>query len=855
MDDFGLDRSELTGSLISLEFGSGGRIQQLWVADPASREDSEEFEFVLPPISFGEEYSEDYNPGTILLGARTNPDDPWILSRNTVATTSEYGDDPRTQQFDYEFALLPEIRASGKFSEQTSGTIPQIVWDLKLENTSRQSLEIGELGFPFALNNVFEGFSRTDRGIEELYRDRLHVHPFIGGAASYLFAQRLNAEPPGLLITPGADTSWEFFHHVPASLNTPFRWQGIPVVYVHSRAAIEREGWGEWFMGHTSRILEPGDVIEVQTRFISSSRDRFDGVFAAMAMARRPTMRLFPAAVAPAEVGITVEVAGATPTQFFSDREAQLETDSDEDGGYCQVTAHEPGPLTLSFEDTDGRKSSAHLLVVEPIANLIRKRAEWLIQNQLFEDPGANLDSAFVPYDSNTGQHDTDPSHFITAFGVESILADALFLAEKNVIYPDKGQIATLENFVDNFLRTNLQNPSTGAVASSFMDSASTGVHFGRPQVYPMVAVLYHALSRIASDIGTKRHDAKFYLCQAAQTMTAMTRFADPSAWRATGIPLMSLMPEIAKEMEVAGIEFPDLKREDDLAKRRYPLGGVHSAWDPTGYDEVHQVAMRAGSFNLQDMILSAAFTARSTAPCWWWYGSDKQWLEEGELPHPALEDKGEMCLGTTCPANSEILFRTLERDMVAVPDPMLRMAFGGMLGVWALVKSDGSASTGFCPDAASKNFGMSRYPGTVGLSLFRYLRSVQSLVLPSPTTGAITFGCSFEAKDKDDGLELRIRPWDGVGRRVSIRQVGIEVEAKVGRIKDVRIHTRKRRAVIEVENTAPVVRTAQLRISGLWGTQFEVNGKKEHTAGGALSIERSMPPAGMVTIEVNVLG
>ena len=854
MDDFGLDRSELSGSLVSLEFGSGGRIQQLWVADPTMRDDGEEFEFILPAMSFGEEFSEDYNPGTVLLGARTNPDDPWILSRNTNARSSEYGEGLNSATFEYEFALLPEIKATGKFYEiQTP--IPQVVWDLKLENTGRVSLEIGELGFPFALNNIFEGFNRSDRQVENLYDERLHVHPFIGGAASYLFAQRLNAEPPGLLVVPGASTSWEFFHHVPASLTTPFRWQGIPVVYVHSRAAVEREGWGEWFNGHTSRVLEPRDSLEVETRFLSASRDRYDSVFSTMAIARRPSMRLFPAAVVPSDVPISVDVVGATPTRFFTDKECELETDSDEEGGYCSVRASQSGPVTLSFEDTDGRVSHSHLLFTEPIGTLIKRRADWIIQRQLYEDQGANLDSAFLPFNTTTNVANTDPGNYISSFAVESILSDALFLAEKNSIYPERAQVAALEAFVDRFVRTNLQNPATGAVASSFMDSSSTGVHFGRPQVYPMVAVLYHALHRIARDFGTKLHDAKFYLCQAALTLSAMEKYADPSGWRLCGVPLMTCIPDVLQDLSVDGVSTTFEHRADELGKRRFPLAGMQSIWDTTGYEEVSVAAGNAGNYPLQERVMSAAFAARSTAPSWWWYGSDKRWLDDNDLPHLAIEDKGEMCLGPTTPANSEIMFRSLMRDVTMVPDPILRMAFGGMLGVWALVQPDGSASTGFCPDPASRQFGMNPNTGTVGLSLFHYLRNVRAFVLPSPTTGAITFGCSFEAKERDDGLELRAKPWDGVGRRVSIRQVGLDVEAKVGKIKEVRVHTRKRHAWIEVENTAPVQRSASLKIEGLWGSQFEVNGKKEHTAGGSLSVERPMPPGGSIAIEVNVLG
>jgi len=854
MDDFGLDRSELSGSLISLEFGSGGRIQQLWVADPNVREDGEEFDFVLPAMSFGEEFSEDYNPGTILLGARTNPDDPWILSRNTNAAPIEISEAPNTASFEYEFALLPEVKATGRFYEVLS-PIPQIVWDLTLENTGKVSLEIGELGFPFALNNIYEGFNRSDRGVETLYQDRLYIHPFIGGAASYLFAQRLNAEPPGLLLVPGKNTSWEFIHHVPASLTTPLRWQGIPVVYVHSRAAIEREGWGEWFNGHTSRVLEARDTLEVQMRFLSASRDRYDGLFSTMALARRPSMRLFPAAVVPAEVGVSMDVVGATPTRFFTDQEAELETDSDEDGGYCFVKPAQTGPMTLSFEDTEGRISHAHLLFTEPISDLIRKRAEYILLKQLYEDSESNLDCAFVAQNTSTGQLNTDPGDYISSFGVESILSEALFLAEKNTIYPDRSQVAALETFVDRFIRTNLQNPATGAIASSFMDAASTGVHFGRPQVYPMVALLYHTMSRIARDFGTKSHDGKFYLCQASQTLSAMEQFADPSAWRSNGVPLMSFFPELLNDLLRNDMEAPLAGRLEDLGKRRLPLAGLQAIWDTTGYDEVHSAAIVAGNHTLQERVMSAAFAARSSAPSWWWYGSDKRWLEEADLPHFAFEDKGEMCLGPTTPANSEIMFRALMRDATIVPDAILRMAFGGMMGIWALVNSDGSASTGFCPDPASRQFGLNANTGTTSLGLYHYLKNVRAFVLPSPTTGAITFGCTFEAKEKEDGLELRVKPWDGVGRKVSIRQVGFDVEAKIGKIREVRVHSRKRKAWIEVQNTAPIQRMAKLKIDGLWGSQFEVNGKKEHTAGGSLSVERSMPPGGVIAIEVNVLG
>ena len=72
MERYDEERSELTGGLISIEFGPGGRVTQLWASDPALPDEGEEFQFVLPPVAFGEENSDDYLPGTILIGARSH---------------------------------------------------------------------------------------------------------------------------------------------------------------------------------------------------------------------------------------------------------------------------------------------------------------------------------------------------------------------------------------------------------------------------------------------------------------------------------------------------------------------------------------------------------------------------------------------------------------------------------------------------------------------------------------------------------------------------------------------------------------------------------------------------------------
>lgn len=858
MDDFNLERPELTGALISMEFGQGGRIQQLWASDPNLPEEGDEFQFVLTPVNFGEEFAEDYYPGTILIGARTDPKDPWILSRNASAELVEPGEDEEPSNdvsFEYEFSLLPEIRASGRFFE-IAGPIPQIVWEVRIANRGRVSIEIGELAFPFALNNLYEGFGRSEKGTKSLWHDRLTIHKFIGGAASYIFAQRLTAEPPGLLIFPGDNTSWEFYSHARASLNTSFKWEGIPIVYLYSKAAIEREEWEGWANGHNSLILEPGDSQVFQTRFVPSERDRFDHVHQTLAACGHPAMKLLPSAVAPADVGIAVEVGGSTPTRFFTDVPANLETDSDEDGGFCFLRPHQPGPVRLAFEDTKSRISCAHLCFTEPIETLIKKRADWILENQVHDEPGTALHKAILVADTREHRTLSSPEEFAGPFAVEGGLSDALFLAEKNTIYPDRPQIQALEAFICEFLRDDLQNPADDTVGSAFADTRSVALNYARPNVYPLVFNLYHSMYRLATGFGETSLRPKQYLKYACGTAIAMMRHGIPRQARGVGFPGYARIFELLRDLSQENLQdevdrlMPFVSvRAEDLLKREYPYSS-ESVWDTAGFEEAFTSARYMNDDEHQERALRCAFAARSLAPSWWWYGSDIRHWDDGEGFDPATMDKGELCLGYTTAENSLMFLETLDRDYGHLSEAYMRLSFGGMLGIWALVQPDGSASMAYCPDLASKQYGFSPLTGDVGLALFHYLRGAGAYVLPSRTYGVFTFGCHFEVGED----AYVVRPWDGVGRRVIMRQVGAEFEMSFGKMLEIRLDIRKRWAQLTIENPADKDIRSELRIRGLWGNTFEVVGERVEAVGGELAVSLPLLRHGVSRIDVKVI-
>ena len=861
MDEFNLDRPELTGALVSLEFGQGGRISQMWLTDPTAPEGNEDFQFVAPPVAMGDEIAEDYYPGTILLGVRTSPDDPWIVGRNTQAEyIPDEDDDGSSVRFEYEFLFIDEIRATGRFYEVT-GSLPYICWEVVIKNRSRRSVEIGELGFPMALNNVLEGFPRSDEGQRNLHSERVHIHSYIGGAASYLFGQRMNGRPPGLLVFPLDDTTWEFCSHVPASLSTEMRWDGIPIVYSHSRALVDREEWPDWANGHTSIVLEPGEERTYKIGFASADRYLVDNVNSILAEFKRPSIRVYPACVVPYEVGAAIEVSGVTPARFTTDVETEMETDSDEEGGFCYVRPKQPGAVRLMIDDTSDQQSSIHLLFTEPISNLIQRRAEWIMQHQVVREPGP-FQKAIVPADNRNGQAILDIEMFANGFGVISSLSDALFLAEKNTIYPVRDQVLVLDEYVDDFLEETLQNPADGSVGSVLSDPRSVATHYGRPQVYPLVMNLYRAMAHIADGYGELRHPKAHYLQRAARCALAMFRHVSRASLRATGLPLMTTLPELVQELrenkleaEAKALEQQLVARDRELARRRYPFG-VESPWSTAPFAEAFFSARRRQDEESEERLIRLAMASKSLSPSWWWYGSDKRWaISTNRAEGSVQDDRGELCLGGNTVANSLLFFEQLDRDYNQLPEGYLRAAFGGVLGVWALVRADGAASMAYCPDPSSKHFGMSWLTGDVGISLWQYLHDVAAWVLPSNQSGVSTFACHFEVDTVENVEVFRIRPWDGIGRRIVVRQLGLEAEVRHARMTELRFDARKRFATVVLENTSDKDLVASVSLRGLWGRRFEVMGRELQGVDGHVTADVAVPSNSVTKVEFRVRG
>jgi len=870
MDPFSTAAAELTGSLISMEFTGAGRIQNLWASDPHLPEEGEERQFVIPPLMFGEEDTNDYLPGTILIGARTGPDQPWMSARNVeIQRALDFDEDEDlvpgvgSVEFDYSFSFLDDIQGKGRFYEEIAG-LTQIVWELELRNTGRATWEIGELGFPMAFNTFLDGFGWDDEQLEKLWNSRFHVHKFIGGAASWMHVQRMNGEAPGLLIFPGKDSAWELCHMVPSSMNTQYQWEGIPVLYAHSAALTEREGWQRIYGESTSLILEPGDSRKYEMRFAVIDSDRHDGVGMALAQCGRPSVRLLPSAVVPVGVGAGVEVQGqpmisANLVTMGPDGKAQTavaELDKDEQGGFVYLRPEKPGPMTLQVETADSL-ANVHLMAIEPIETLIKKRAQFIAERQVVRDERSPLNYAIVMFDRREGAQVLLPNQYMEPSGIESSVADALFLAEKNTLYPDRGQIQVLDEYCDRFLLARVQNPATAAVASYLGEFSAVGEGFGRPMGYPLVASLHHAMSRVARTFGETRHDRMTYLVRAWRTAMAMFQYGWRHYVRTVGVLGFSQFYGLVEDLRAHDmadeadrlLEQMEAKAEE-LTAMRSPYAG-ETAIDTSGLEEVFAAAKHLNDDAHLERTVRAAFAARSLSPTWWWYGSDKRYEGTESTPLEAYLDKGEACLAHTTIPNSLIFFSLLDRDYLGLPDAYMRMAFAGMLGPWALVGPEGEAAMSFCPDPASKQYQFNRFNGSSGIGYFHYLRGASSLVLPSRNEGVFTFGCHLD----ETPLSWIVTPWDGVGRRIVMRQIGVNMTVSFGVIRKLELFRDKRRFSLTVENPSDKKLQAEVEVSGLWGERIAAGRSTVKAKDGVARLPLSLGPLETVTMIGEVVG
>jgi hypothetical protein len=423
-------------------------------------------------------------------------------------------------------------------------------WTVDLQAT-KSAVHVGDLGITIPLQGP------TGATPADIFERGFLKHQFISGAGSFFFFVRASGAPPFLLVTVRPGTRLEY----PA----PAGGRGGGALYVLSSKVAEAETRGTWRQPTNSLDLAPGQ--KASYGFRMQWAQSYDAMRELLYQAGLFDVRVVPGMTVPDNLTARFSlhtkakiesVTAEFPAQTTISALAEPAVPAQPDTHVYEVAFKKLGENKLTITHDGGRKTYLEFFVTEPMETLIKKRAAFLVNKQQIKDPSKWWNGVYGIYDMRAKVTRTidDPDIFLDRM-VYALTCDdpglskAPYIAEKNVTFPDKKEIESLEYYLKNFVWGGLQrkdderpypygvygtpdwfvnrDPGRRKDYAEHLASGATALrdldkeHVWRSYDYPHVIMLYFHMYQIAKqypDMSTYL-DAAGYLNRAWETARA----------------------------------------------------------------------------------------------------------------------------------------------------------------------------------------------------------------------------------------------------------------------------------------------------------------------------------------------
>ena len=416
-------------------------------------------------------------------------------------------------------------------------------WTIDVANRTQEAVEIGD----FALNLPWRAPGGEDP--ETIFERSWTKHQFISGHGSFLYFVRPNGEPPYLIATARPGTRLEYSTS-PGGRGSSF------LAFVHSALTGGAEARGTWRQPHTNLTLGPAGTPTGAVRYGLRFRwaMSYDELRAILFDEGAFDVRVVPGMTVPSDLD----------ARFSLHTKAGIEGIRPEFPADTTITplgAPAPGHLLyrvrfarlgenrLTIVHDGGRETHLEFFVTEPLETLIKKRARFLAARQQHRDPSKWYDGLFSVYDMRAktlrSPDDTDGFDYWWGYVVaadDPVLGKAPFLASKNLRFPDQGEIAAIEYYLEHFVWGKLQRtdeetpypwglhgvPNWRETRDPKLRMRTSNANLEKMKIwrsydYPHVTMLYFHMYEIATKYPSmvKYLDARGYLDRAYNTARA----------------------------------------------------------------------------------------------------------------------------------------------------------------------------------------------------------------------------------------------------------------------------------------------------------------------------------------------
>lgn len=797
-----------------------------------------------------------------------------------------------------------EYYADLEVTERLRAEPDALYWTIFLRNPTHKPIVLGDIFLPLPFNTN----KRWDKEIT--YHQRVVQHQYISGHGSFVYWMRPDGEGPYLAMTPVSvcplfEPTRSEMNFAPAKLEYSERG-GVYILAGKRGEELKAEG-GTWRQPLTTRTLAPTnsqrDGITYAFKF-RWAKD-YDGVRQILYEEGLLDVKVVPGMTVPVGSEAQVAIRTRSPIQsvepeFPSSTQVENARSPQKDTTIYKVKFTRLGENKVTVHFGKDQYAVLEFFVTEPVATLIKKRAEFLVTHQQHRDPAKWYNGLFSEWDMVKkvlrSPDDTDGLADYILASDDPALCKAPYIAAKNVEYPNPDEIAAVEYYLKNFVWGKLQMTTEEKYPyavygidnwkmnrdSKPADRYGWTEHIWRAYDYPHVVMLYWEMYRIAKNYPELVHylDAAGYLERAYGTARAYYTYPWKIAhWSAYELGNYNelLIADLIRELDRVGKhDEAATLRKDWEGKVEYfvndqpDLFYSEFPFDPTAFESTGAFAEYANA-----QLKNASRTLKVSAPDVERYTQEqlacniatRGWLEPN---YWQLGVEGNMRYMSQMGGWSILDYALYwAKD----PWPYLRLGYASALSSWALMntgtpesnygywypgkENDGGAGSAYVPAAYGSNwFGKSQprgawqYSGEIDLGFGAGLRDAAVIVADDPIFGRIAYGGALR---QANGAS-EVVPEDGVGRRFHVLEGRSRVHVMLSRDgfasgKAIRFDDSLNTIAFEIENRAPQAAQHEIELtaSGL-STAYEVtvNGKAAgELAAGSESVTAELPMSG----------
>jgi hypothetical protein len=754
----------------------------------------------------------------------------------------------------------------------------ELVWELRIKNTSDETIEFGSIGLPLMFNSPLNGTEA------DFYERTTYCHSCIAYNGSYFYVNKNNGKGPILLMYPKYDTKIEYQNWP----NWPINFE-CQTIYICADKEAKDNPKTE-YLTTSSVKLEAGS--EITYTFGFRWADNFDEISKILYEENKIAVTSVPGMVSPTNLPISLDLFTKqeinTVSSEYEDNTVIERVKVKDDHHVYRLRFSKLGENKITVNYGKGFYMTLIFFITEPLEDLILKNCEFICKKQQQRDKSDPCYMGFLPWDMVMENLNGDglldeknnfiPQYYPTGWwhygGDEMGFSPGLYLSEKNVYWPDHEQIKQLVDYVNVFIY--------GKMTEKFPDNTYR-LHRGSPWYvmgkwetdprmdkigresnedcwrsynYLHVINTYYNMYRIQKYYNFDIEGiltANEYLQRAYQlaytffTSWMYPRGADKRGKGGINYGNMgeTMFPYLVAALNEEG--YPDKanwlqvqlnEKAEYFRTVSYPYTS-ESYFDTAPYEAVYSYAKMAGTEKLVKEVTATNIATRGQTPVWYLYGSD--------LPS---QDGGVALRYMTQLGGWSLLDYTLNYSENKSYD--IKLAYGSYLAGWALINS-GYYDTNEINLYSSMWYYQGRkgtkmhsvnsweqilpiYNGGIAVSgesalgFWAALKMASVVVSDDPVFGLYAYGGTVSEKGGAYSVELK----DGVRKRIHILNLEktVSVELMQDRFKAFEISKRRNYMKAEVENSTGTSRVSIINLTGFESGEYviKINGVMTET-------------------------